>query len=852
MTQPIKTLDVKPRFPEELQALRDLSDNMYFVWNYDAEDLFKRIDPDGWNETKKNPVKFLGRISQQELNRLAYDEGFIAHMERIKQEFDRYMNENYDPSIFKKTGQPFQVAYFTAECGLANCLPIYSGGLGILSGDHLKSASDMNLPIIGVSLAYQNGYFRQYLTHDGWQMEEYPVNNFHTMPMKLVRDSEGNIIKSSVDLKGETVFFQAWRVNVGRTKLYLLDTNIPENSEWSRKITAQLYGGDREMRIRQEIVLGIGGVRMLGAIGIKPAVYHMNEGHSAFAVFERIRALREEEGLSFNEAVELVRATNIFTTHTPVAAGNDTFHPDLVSAYFEQFTGAVGISLDVLLGFGRQDPRDKAEDFCMTVLALRLSNYNNGVSRLHASVSRHIWQRVWPKTMEQDLPIAHVTNGIHIPSWISKEMAENYARYLGPRWIEDPDNKMVWEKVNRIPDTELWRAHEKAREHLIAFARNRLKKQLSNRGVSNRDLHIASEVLNSEVLTIGFARRFAPYKRANLILKDIDRLERILTNRKFPVQIIFAGKAHPQDQMGKEIIKQVVQTVNRETLRDHMIFIEDYDMEVARHMVQGVDVWLNTPRRPLEACGTSGMKAVANGAIHFSVLDGWWDEGYNPDVGWAIGNGEVYDDPDFQDYVESQALYDIIEKDIAPLFYEVDSNGIPRKWISMIKASMHELSPKFNTHRMVTEYWDRFYVPSAQRYFQLTYNGNRLLKDLALWREKIMYNWSEVAIRDIRMAELEEILTNDPYHVEADIYLGELSPEDVAVELYYGRLNPENQFVDRSISTMNPVKEMEGRVFRYECDIHFKEVGYFGLNIRITPNHPNPESRHAMGLVVWG
>ncbi len=852
MTRPIKTLDVRPRVPDRLSPLYELAYNLSFVWNYDAEELFERINPDLWEETRKNPVEFLGRVRQEDLDSMVKDEGFIAQMDRVKEGFDRYMSRRPGPEVFGKAGRPFLVAYFTAECGVADCLPIYSGGLGILSGDHLKSASDLNLPIIGVSLAYQKGYFRQYLTQDGWQMETYPVNEFTTMPVKRVRDEKGAPVGVDVDLKGDKVRVQAWRVDIGRTRLYLLDTNLSQNPEWARGITSELYGGDREMRIRQEIILGIGGVRMLKAMGLEPAVYHMNEGHSAFAVFERIRAHREENGLSFNEALEYVRATNVFTTHTPVPEGNDMFHPDLVRAYFDPFARSIGISPEVLLALGRQDPRNRGEEFCMTVLALKMSNWNNGVSRLHATVSRRMWQRIWPKTPETDLPIVHVTNGVHIPSWISKGMSENYARYLGPRWIEDPDNVMVWARVDKIPNTELWRTHERSRERLVAFTRKRLKEQMAKRGVSNRDQAVADEVLNSETLTIGFARRFAPYKRAYLILKDLKRLEQILTNEDSPVQMIYAGKAHPQDQAGKELIKQLVQISKQDHLRRHIVFLEDYDMEVARLMVQGVDVWLNTPRRPLEACGTSGMKAVANGVLHLSILDGWWDEGYDPDIGWAIGSRESYDDHHFQDELESRIFYDILEKDIVPLFYDRGPDGLPRRWLVMMKASLHKLCPMFNTHRMVMEYWTRFYVPSAERHFQLMENDWKGVEQLAGWREKIMYNWSKVMIKGIRMDEISEIEMGKSYHAEADVFLGDLSPSDVMVEAYYGRLDPSDRFLDSFATVMMPAGTAGNQVHTYQCDLRFDEVGHFGLNVRLTPNHPNPESRHAMGLVIWG
>ncbi|MBW1765600.1 MAG: alpha-glucan family phosphorylase [Deltaproteobacteria bacterium] len=851
MIKPITTLDIKPKIPERLKPLNELANNLWFSWNHEVEELFRRMNPDLWEKLKKNPVEFLGRLSQPELTSFLEDEGFLAHMERIKQDFDRYMAEK-SHYTFEKTGRPFTVAYFSAECGVADCLPIYSGGLGILAGDHLKSASDLNLPIVGVSLAYQKGYFRQQLTHEGWQAESYPVNQFSTMPMDLVRDGKGNIVKISLDLKGEEVKVRVWLVNIGRTKLYLLDTNLDENSKEARGITSELYGGDKEMRVRQEIILGIGGVKMLKAIGHDPEIYHMNEGHSAFAVFERIRELKEDKGLSFNEALEFVRTTNVFTTHTPIPAGNDMFHTDLLLPYFDNLARRLGINVEVLFGYGKKDPRDKDEEFCMTVLALRFSNCNNGVSRLHKHVSRKMWQGIWPKTMEADIPIGHVTNGVHIPSWISKGMAENYARYLGPLWIEDPDNAMVWERVDKIPDTELWRTHERGRERLVSVSRGLLRKQLGKRGIPNRDIAILDEVLNSETLTIGFARRFAPYKRAHLILKDLKRLEKILNNKEAPVQIIFAGKAHPQDHMGKELIKQIIDISSKENFRHHMVFLEGFDIEVAQYMVQGVDVWLNTPRRPLEACGTSGMKAVANGALHLSVLDGWWDEGYDPDIGWAIGTRVEYDDHNYQDEIESIALYDILEKDIVPLFYNRGPDGIPRGWLTMMKASLLKLCPMFNTHRMVTEYWTRFYETSVERRLDLMENDWQELRNITKQQEKIMNSRSELEIKNIRMESISEIEIGNSYHVEADIFMGDLFPGDITVEVYYGKLDPLNKYIESATTVMTSNGTAGEKIYQFQADVLFEKVGHFGLNIRITPTHPNPKRRNTMGLIIWG
>ncbi len=851
MTIPIAAIEVKPRIPERLKPLEDLAHNVWFEWNYETDDLFRRLNPDLWEETGRNPVALLGKLRQGDLDNFSADEGFLAHMDRVIQEFNRYRAEKRNPKIFGERKTPFKVAYFTAECGLAACLPIYSGGLGILSGDHLKSASDLNLPIVGVSLAYQQGYFRQYLSKEGWQMETYPAIQFTSTTMKLLKREDGTPVRIALPLKGEQVWIQAWQVDVGRTQLYLLDTNVPENSPWMRSITSQLYGGDRDMRIRQEIVLGIGGVRMLKEIGIEATIFHMNEGHSAFAAFERIRSLKADSNLTFNEAMELVRVTSVFTTHTPVPAGIDLFHPDLMRAYFEEFARSIGISFDVMLGFGRQNPRDRDEPFSMAVSALRLSTWNNAVSRLHGKVSRKMWQKIWPKTPEIDLPISHTTNGVHIPTWICQGMAEHYNRYMGPRWIEDPDNEKVWERVDRIPDTELWRTHEQARARLVGFCRRRLRDQMARRGFSNRDIAIVDEILDPEALTIGFARRFAPYKRAQLIMRDMDRLEKLLTNRTQPMQIIFAGKAHPQDHMGKELIKHLVEIAEMEDFRRRIVFIEDYDMEVARQMVQGVDIWLNTPRRPLEACGTSGMKAVANGALHMSVLDGWWDEGFDREIGWAIGRGEEYQDEGFQDDLESRAIFDILEKDVVPLFYDRGADRLPRKWLAMMKLSLRRLCPVFNSHRMVEEYWDRFYLPAAVHEEKLMGSERAGLKRLAAWREKIMYNWSGVSIKGVRTQQISELEVGGTYHVEADVTLGELEPKDVMVGAYCGRLDHTGNFLDRFEQAMEPAEAFSDRSYRYAADVRFEEVGQFGVNVRITPNHPILENRHSMGLAIW-
>jgi starch phosphorylase len=607
--------------------------------------------------------------------------------------------------------------------------------------------------------------------------------------------------------------------------------------------------------MRQEILLGMGGIRALKALGIRPTVFHMNEGHSAFAQLERVRTLVKEKGLTFEAALEVVKSSGVFTTHTPVPAGNDYFDSQVMEHYFKNYAKDIGVPLFQILGLGRQNPQDASEPFCMTILALRLSNFKNGVSQLHREISRQMWQGIWPAFPKHDLPIVHVTNGVHVPSYISKEMSDLYNRYLGPRWIEDPDNQKVWEGVDRIPDTELWRTHERRRERLIAFARRRLKEQLIRRGAMPSEIKGAEDVLDPEALTIGFSRRFATYKRGDLLFKDPDRLAKILNHSQRPVQILFAGKAHPQDMEGKRLIKNIVHSARKEEFRYRIVFLEDYDIVVARYMVQGADVWLNTPRRPMEACGTSGMKAVANGAIHMSILDGWWVEGYGLDRGWAIGAGEHYDDQAYQDDVESRALYDLLEKEVVPLFYERGRDGTPKKWIAMMKSSMRALGPIFNTHRMLEDYMEKFYIPAFEIFKEIEKNTMREAENFAVWKKRVTEGWKDLQIKELHMdAKGKSVVPlGAEYPIKARIFLGKLRPEDVQVELYYGILNPNGELIETIREPM--IRERDTLIedgFMYHGIIPCNKSGRLGFNIRIIPRHPFLVHPCDMGLVIWG
>ncbi|MBE0608349.1 MAG: alpha-glucan family phosphorylase, partial [Dehalococcoidia bacterium] len=679
-----RSLLVEPALPPALEPLRRLSENLFWTWNTDAVALFERIDRDAWQETGHNPVRLLQGVSALQWEALADDDGFRRHLERVADAFDAYMAR---PALVQVAGTSERevIAYFSLEFALTESLPNYSGGLGVLAGDHLKSASDLGIPLVGVSLLYHEGYFRQQLGPDGWQHEEYSDIDLAGQPVKPVHGAKGEPIEVAVPFDGREVYARVWRLDVGKTPLYLLDTNIEPNSAQDRQLTARLYGGDSETRIQQEMVLGIGGVRALHALDLHPAVCHMNEGHSALLGVERIRMMMEENGVSFAEARIPVTSATVFTTHTAVAAGIDLFAPDLLRRHLGHYYASMGLDDHGFLGLGRTTPTDDTEPFSMALLGLRLSGYRNGVSKLHQTVSRRLWDAAWPNLPLEQVPIAAVTNGVHLPTWVAHEIGDLYDRYVGPGWRDDPVNA-DWQRVFEIPDEELWRVHERQRERLVLRARAQHAEDLVRRGRAVAG-GSAGQPLDSRALTIGFARRFAGYKRATLLFRDPERLAAILNNPERPVQFVFSGKAHPRDEPAKALIREVLQFSRRPEFRDRLILLERYDIDLARSLVQGADVWLNTPLRPLEASGTSGMKSVANGGLHMSVMDGWWWEAYRPGLGWAIGRDRLDDDPEAQDAFDADSVYDLIENELVPAFYDRDPDGIPHAWTERMKAS---------------------------------------------------------------------------------------------------------------------------------------------------------------------
>jgi starch phosphorylase len=844
----IKTFKVIPDIPEKLSGLYDIAYNLWLYWNPDAIKLFIGMDADLWNDTRHNPVKMLGEIGQDRLDELAADDGYVFEVSRVHQQLTEYIT-----GIKNSSSQAApSIGYFSLEYGLTEALPIYSGGLGVLAGDHIKSSSDLGLNLKGIGLLYQLGYFRQYLNRDGWQQDFYDTNDFYNMPIRELILPDGRSLEIDLELPDRTLYLKVWRLSVGRINIFLMDSNIEKNSPADRKLTSQLYGGDRELRLQQEIILGIGGIKLLDRLGIHVDVIHMNEGHSSFAIFERTKLLMNKHGLSFYEALEVTRKTAVFTTHTPVPAGNDEFNPDLIRKYFQGYCKELGIGIEAFLSFGRQRPPDaQNENFSMPVLAIRNSSYVNGVSKLHGKVAQTMWKGLWKDVPEEHIPIRSVTNGVHLASWLSFEMMELFRRYLGENWQEKQDKLKLWQKIENIPDPELWRVHCARRRRLVYFIRERLSKQLIEKGASPLLIGQSQEALNPEVLTIGFARRFATYKRGNLVFRDMDRLKKLLNDTSRPVQFIFAGKAHPQDHSGKEIIKHIVHTIDANDLLKQIVFIEDYDMNVARYMVQGVDVWLNNPLRPHEASGTSGMKAAVNGGLNLSVLDGWWDEAYDRSNGWAIGSGEVYNDRDYQDEVESKALYSIIENDILPMFYDSGPDRLPREWLKMMKHAFVSISSFFNTQRMLKEYCKEFYNEAGQNFKTLSEDNFKQARELVEWKDKIRKAFNSIKIGAVSFDKNRIYKINDSLQVDVEVATGNLKPEDIKIDIYYGNISGNHVLTTTAIDRLDQVTRLDNGKYCFSGQLTCKRTGNFGFKIRITPAHPLIIDPYEMNLVMW-
>ena len=823
--------------------MAELAYNLLWSWEPIERALFRRLDPALWRECGYNPVLMLGRVSQATLQKAANDPRYLALYRMACETYDSRVRKGAPPSDGKL------VAYFSFEYGLSEALPVYSGGLGILSGDHLKSASDQDYPLIGVGLLYQQGYFRQVLNPDGWQQERYPTNDFYTLPIGPVKDASGQDLKITVTLPTGNVCIQVWKIEVGRTHLFLLDTNIPENVlPRDRDITDSLYGGDHDTRMRQEIVLGIGGARALKAMGYNPTVYHMNEGHSGFLALERIRRMMRDDGLSFEEALGATRANNVFTTHTPVPAGIDLFDPGLMYYYFSQYCAEIGIDFQQLMALGRRDPANRDERFSMAVLALNVSAYRNAVSRLHRQVSQEMFHDMWPQLPVWEVPITSITNGVHLPSWLNGDLAALYDQYLQPDWRERFNDTTIWEQVKEIPDEELFEVHRRRKRRLVNFVRARQSQAASRRQASAGEVRRSADVLDPNAFTIGFARRFATYKRATLLFRDVERLKRILLNKDMPVQVVIAGKAHPQDAPGKSYIRELVQLSRDPDLWKHVVFVEDYDMKVAREMVQGVDLWLNTPRRGEEACGTSGMKAAMNGVINLSILDGWFDEAYDNLGGWPIGDREAYSED--QDDLHASAIYYALENEIVPMFYD-RREQIPREWVRRMKQSLMYIGPHFDCRRMVREYMTELYEPAHQQCLRLRESRYDLIREKARWNSRIREVWDRVRFVEAPAAPAGSLTIGKPFTIRAAIDLAGLGSDDVRVEMVMGRVDSNGHLEDTEVSVL-PAVEANGTVTIFGKEIIPERTGRLGYALRVSPNHfDDPLTRPCTSLLKW-
>ncbi len=844
--QPLKEFLVHPALPPSLSRISELAYNLLWSWDHTARSVFRRLDPGLWKECNHNPIQLLGRIPQEKLDKAAADPRFLLLYRRACERHVSYLHTMPPGDSVPR------IAYFSMEYGLLDCMQIYSGGLGILSGDHLKAASDSDFALTGVGLLYQRGYLQQYLNPDGWQQERTPLNDFYTLPVRPCTDEAGNEILVNVTLPTGQVFIKVWHIDVGRVTLYVLDTNIPQNqSPEHREITDQLYGGDIHKRIRQEIVLGIGGLRALRKLGVKATVHHMNEGHSAFLAIEHVRLLMEENGLTFEQALEATRVSNVFTTHTSVPAGIDLFDSSLIYDYFNRYCEQAGFPFEKFLTLGRKNMQDPSERFSMAVLALKTSAFRNAVSALHRHVSQEMFQDLWPRLPVDEVPITSVTNGVHAPTWINGDLATLYDQYLQPDWRERLEEAKMWEQVHEIPNQELWEMHRKRKRKMVAFVRERAVNAAVQRKASAAEGRRLQEVLDPDVFTIGFARRFATYKRATLVFRDVARLKKLLNNPEMPVQIVIAGKAHPKDHPGKTLIREIVTLSRDPEISKRLIFVEDYGIQVARELVQGVDLWLNNPRRGEEACGTSGMKAAMNGVLNLSVLDGWYDEAYEISGGWAIGDRVPYSED--QDDLHASSIYSILENEIVPLFYQNrdSEEEIPAEWVRRMKKCMANLTPRFSCGRMVNEYMSELYQPAHNLWTDISRNNFEEARNRTVWDSRMSEAWDRIHFVGLGEGPADQVMSGSAVPLRAIVDLAGLEPTEVRVEAVIGQIGVNGQLQDTYTLPLNPVEE-RGNAVVFGNEFTVQQTGRLGYSVRISPNHfDNPLTRPCNSLLKW-
>lgn len=841
--QPIwKKILVQSNLPESLSPLRDLSKNLWWVWNTEARELFEYIDNDIWEECAHNPIVLLEEVSFKRLKELERDEPFISKMRQVSQHLNQYLED-------RKILEGPEIAYFSMEYGLHDSLKIFSGGLGILAGDYLKEASDSKVNLVAVGLLYRYGYFKQNLNLHGEQMANYEAQHFSKIPVQPAMDSEGNWIKVEVKYPGRNLMARVWRVNIGSIKLFLLDSDHPENQEYDRSVTHHLYGGDNENRLKQEMLLGLGGIRALNLLGYKSDVYHCNEGHAAFIGIERIADLTNNYGLTYAEAEEVVRASTVFTTHTPVPAGHDSFHLDMFKNYMNHFPAKIGLQWNEFEMLGKSNVNE--DHFNMSFLASNLSQGINGVSMLHGDVSKEVLNHLYPGYLEEELEIGYVTNGVHYSTWTAQEWKDIHKKYFGESFPATQLDFEAWKNIYNVPDNEIWELRKKLRSKLIDYIKQRFSDNWFKR---NENPKLISEVmgqLDPNALTIGFARRFATYKRANLLFRNLDRLSEIVNNPERPVQFIFAGKAHPADKAGQDLIKYIVEVSKLPEFRGKILFVQNYDMNLAKMLLQGVDVWLNTPTRPLEASGTSGEKGVMNGTLHFSVLDGWWVEGYQKNAGWALPAERTYDVQDFQDELDAETIYNLLEDDITASFYERNKQGVSEKWVGYIKNTIAHVAPNFTTGRMIRDYQDRYYNPQFNRSKKINNDNFKLAKEMAAWKYKISSIWDKIEVISIDISDgINNIMKiGQEYPVSVYLDLKGLACNEIGLELVVSKYNNDKPVIIETIEFQ--AENCDENICCYKHNFQPNHPGSFNYGFRIYPKNENLPHRQDFRYIRW-
>ncbi len=847
-------ITVNPQLPKRVGELLDIANNLWWSWNSEFLRLFKEIDSDLWETVGKNPVKFLKLVSQDKLEDIAKDEEFLAKYDEVVNHFNSYMQtkETWFSKNYPNNANDL-IAYFSAEYGIDEIIPIYSGGLGILSGDHLKSASDLGLPFVAVGLLYKNGYFNQKIDGYGTQKTEYTNIDLDNLPILPVKDENGEDLIIDVDFPDRKLYLKIWKIVVGRISLYLMDSDIDKNIAEDRVVTLRLYGGDQEMRIRQEIVLGMAGIKLLRRLGLKPSVYHMNEGHSAFLTLEVIKDVMEEKQVSFEVAKSMCSAKTVFTTHTPVPAGNDIFPIELMDKYFSNFWPKLGISREDFLRLGMKNTQGLEQGFNMGMLALRIAGKKNGVSKLHGAVSRRLFSDVWPNIAPDESPIEYVTNGIHTCSWLAPSMKKLFNQYLKPYWQDNIQDDETWNDIKNIPNKELWDTHTDRKKKLFTLVKNNITTRLKSSGYNYEEINEIVSKLNPNALTIGFARRFATYKRATLIFRDLERLTQLLNNPERPVQLIFAGKAHPADKEGQDLIKYIHEVSMKPQFKGKIFLLENYNIAMSRYLISGVDVWLNNPRRPMEASGTSGQKASVNGVINFSVLDGWWAEGYNQKNGWTIGDNTEYQSYEEQDIADSESLYNTLENKIIPLYYEnKKEDGVSDKWMEMFKNSIISTGGRYSTSRMVIDYTRDYYMELANLSKNHYQNLDEVI-DFTNWKKNMYTSWKDIKITQNNNLDNITIDAGNQIEVHCIVNLPEnIDCNSIRTEVYYGKILENGIMEQIQTVPMNLIEQDdENRTYKYSAKIELKTGGNYGYTFRVMPQTVMMLDTANLDLIQW-